>query len=39
MRSIQYSERVSEMDVEVMDKGVRITGSITPLIKGTISIK
>jgi PhzF family phenazine biosynthesis protein len=39
IRSIQFSERVSEMDVEVMDEGVRITGSITPLIKGTISIK
>jgi PhzF family phenazine biosynthesis protein len=39
MRSIQYSERVSEMDVEVIDEGVRITGSATPLIKGTILIK
>jgi PhzF family phenazine biosynthesis protein len=38
MRSIQYSERVSEMDVEVIDEGVRITGSVTPLIKGSISI-
>jgi len=39
MRSIQYSERVSEMKVEIQEKGVRITGSVTPLIKGTITIK
>ena len=37
MRSIQHSERVSEMEVEVVENGVRITSSVTPLIKGTLS--
>ena len=38
MRSIQYSERVSEMEVNVVENGVKITGSVTPLIKGTLTI-
>ena len=38
MRVGQLSERGSEMTVELLDEGIRITGSVTPLIKGTISI-
>jgi len=34
----QPSERFSEMIVHLVEDGVRITGSATPLIKGTISI-
>lgn len=34
----QLSERGSEMMVELMDDGIRITGSATPLIKGILSI-
>jgi PhzF family phenazine biosynthesis protein len=38
MKVGQLSERGSEMTVEVMDDGVRITGSVTPLIKGILSL-
>jgi len=38
MRVGQLSERGSEMTVEVLDGGIRITGSVTPLIKGTLSL-
>jgi predicted PhzF superfamily epimerase YddE/YHI9 len=38
MRSIQYSVRGSVMEVEVIEDKVKITGAVTPLIKGTLSI-
>ena len=34
----QLSKRGSEMTVELIDDGIRITGSVTPLIKGTMSL-
>jgi PhzF family phenazine biosynthesis protein len=38
MRSLQLSERGSEMIIRVVEDGVRITGSVRLLIRGTLSI-
>ena len=38
LRVGQLSERGSEMTVELLEDGIRITGSATPLIKGILTI-
>lgn len=39
MRSLQLSERGSEMSVEVRESGVRITGKVTELIDGNLTLQ
>ena len=38
MRSLKLTDRLSEMKIETLDDAVLITGTVTPLIKGTLTI-